>query len=85
MEQQSQKDDERWADLNKRGAERWDSLNKKDDSHWEEMIESIDLLFTKVIAIDNNQMKMEAKWDMPSKIMEQMLKGQTKLAKKWSL
>jgi hypothetical protein len=44
------------------------------------MMESIDLLFTKVTDMESHQNKMDAKMDMSNKVLEQMIKDQEKLS-----
>lgn len=44
-------------------------------------MENLDLLFAKVGEIDTNQQKMDARVDMFTKVMEQLLKDQQLLAK----
>jgi hypothetical protein len=49
--------------------ERWDSIN-----------ENFDLLFSKVEEVDRNQQKLEAKFDVSTIVMEQMIRDQETLA-----
>lgn len=49
---------------------------QQDDERWGEVMESLDLLFAKVGEIENHQEKFEAKFEMSSGVLEQMLKDQ---------
>lgn len=44
-------------------------------------MENLDLLFTKVAEIDKNQNKMDTRFDVSARVMEQMLLDQQTLAK----
>ena len=52
-----------------------------DDEHWDSVMESLDLLFAKVGAVEDRQQKMEAQIDISTKVLEQMLIDQQTLAK----
>lgn len=54
---------------------------EKEDERWGQVMEHLDLLFAKVAEIDTNQHKMDARVDMSTKVMEQLLKDQQLLAK----
>lgn len=45
---------------------------RQDDEHWEHVMENLDLLFSKVVEIDTNQQKMNTKFDMSTKVMEEV-------------
>jgi len=52
-----------------------------DDAHWDSVLESLDLLFTKVAVVENRQQRMETQIDVSTKLLEQMLLDQQTLAK----
>jgi len=52
-----------------------------DDAHWDSVLESLDLLFTKVAVVENRQQRMETQMDVSTKLLEQMLLDQQILAK----
>ena len=52
-----------------------------DDAHWDSVLESLDLLFTKVAVVENRQQRMETQMDLSTKLLEQMLLDQQILAK----
>ena len=52
-----------------------------DDAHWDSVLESLDLLFTKVAVVENRQQHMETQMDVSTKLLEQMLLDQQILAK----
>ena len=52
-----------------------------DDAHWDSVLESLDLLFTKVAVVENRQQRMETQMDLSTKLLEQMLLNQQILAK----
>lgn len=58
-----------------------DETEKKDEERWDHVMESLDLLFAKVAEMDVHQQKVEAKVDMSTQVMEQILKDQPLLAK----
>jgi len=47
-----------------------------DDAHWDSVLESLDLLFTKVAVVENHQQRMETQMDLSTKLLEQMLLDQ---------
>jgi hypothetical protein len=51
------------------------------EDRWTAIHDSLELLFSKVEEIDSNQHKVEGKFDVSNKIIEQMLKDQTLMAK----
>lgn len=54
---------------------------ERDDERWDQVAKSLDLLFAKVGEIDVNQQKLDTRFDMTTKVLEQMLKDQQLLAK----
>ena len=52
-----------------------------DEEHWDSVLESLDLLFTKVAVVENRQQRMETQIDVSTKLLEQMLLDQQTLAK----
>lgn len=52
-----------------------------DDERWNSITDNLDLLFAKVGEIERNQQKSEVKFDMSTKVVEQMLKDQQLMAK----
>lgn len=54
---------------------------KRDDARWDQVTKSLDLLFAKVGEIDVNQHKLDTRFNMTTKVLEQMLKAQQLLAK----
>jgi len=52
-----------------------------DDALWDSVLESLDLLFTKVAVVENRQQRMETQMDVSTKLLEQMLLDQQILAK----
>lgn len=61
--------------------EKMDEQAGKDVARWDTVMGSLDLLFAKVGAIDENQQKMEAKFDLSTGVIEQMIKDQQLMAK----
>lgn len=57
----------------------------KDDAKWDEVMEHLDLLFARVGDIDQHQHKMEARFDLSSKVIQQMLRDQQIMAKQIDL
>lgn len=55
--------------------------DRKDDEKWVEVMEHLDLLFSRVGDIDNNQQKLEAQAGITTKVIEQMLQDQQMMAK----
>lgn len=53
----------------------------KDEDRWNTVLGSLDLLFAKVGAINENQQKMEAKFDLSTGVIEQMTKDQLLMEK----
>lgn len=58
-----------------------EGVTRKDEECWEAMMENIDLLFAKVSTIGKYQQKMEATFEMSTKVVEKMLKDQQAMAK----
>ena len=52
-----------------------------EDAHWDSVMESLDLLFTKVATMENRQQRVETQLDVSARVMEQMLLDQQTLAK----
>lgn len=52
-----------------------------EDEHWDHVMKSRDLLSAKVGDVENHQQKMEAQFDVSTRVMEQMLVDQQTLAK----
>jgi len=52
-----------------------------DEEHWDSVLESLDLLFTKVAVVENRQQRMETQIDVSTMLLEQMLLDQQTLAK----
>jgi hypothetical protein len=61
--------------------QKMDEVGSKDGADWASVMDSLDLLFAKVGEIDANQRKMEDRFDVSAKVMEQMLMDQQTLAK----
>lgn len=55
---------------------------KKDEEHWAAVMSNLDILFSKVDEIDKIQQRLEATFDMSTKVVEQMLKDQQTMVKK---
>lgn len=53
-----------------------ETRNTKEDKRWESIMENLDLLFAKVSDMDKNQQKLEASFDMSTRVVEQMLRDQ---------
>jgi hypothetical protein len=49
---------------------------EQDEARWNQVSDSLDMLFAKVGQIDVNQQKLDTRFDMTSKVLEQMLKDQ---------
>jgi hypothetical protein len=58
-----------------------DEKEQRDEERWNQMSESMEMLFTKVAEIDANQQKMDTRFDMTTKVLEQMLKDQQLMVK----
>lgn len=54
---------------------------KRDDERWEHVMENLDLLFSKVGEIAQNQQKGDTRYDATAQVIEQILKDQQRLAK----
>ena len=52
-----------------------------EDAHWDSVMESLDLLFTKVATMENCQQRVETQLDVSARVMEQVLLDQQTLAK----
>jgi len=52
-----------------------------EDAHWDSVMESLDLLFTKVATMENRQQRVETQLDVLARVMEQVLLDQQTLAK----
>lgn len=64
---------------------RMDDREKQEDERWDDVMANMDLLFAKVATVDSRQQqfeaRLEAKVDMSSTVLEQLLKDQQLLAK----
>jgi hypothetical protein len=58
-----------------------DEQSEQDRSRWERLNDSLDTLFERVGQIDANQQKADIRYEMTSKVFEQMLKDQQVMAK----
>lgn len=58
---------------------------EKEDERWAQVMETLDLLFSKVVDIDKTQMKLETQFEMSAKVMEQVLKDQQVLGKQMEM
>ena len=58
---------------------------QKVDARWDAMMESIDLLFAKVAAVDHVQQQMTTQLDISAQLMDQVLMDQQTLAKQMEL
>ena len=52
-----------------------------EDAHWDSVMESLDLLFTKVATMENRQQRVETQLEVSARVMEQVLLDQQTLAK----
>ena len=57
------------------------SKAEKEDAHWDSVMESLDLLFTKVATMENRQQRVETQLEVSARVMEQVLLDQQTLAK----
>ena len=58
---------------------------QKVDARWDAMMESIDLLFAEVAAVDHVQQQMTTQLDISAQLMDQVLMDQQTLAKQMEL
>jgi hypothetical protein len=54
---------------------------KTDEARWDSVMDTVDLLFTKVKDLDTNEQRFKVKHDVSQKILEQLLKDQQILSK----
>ena len=54
---------------------------RQEDERWASVTESLDLLFAKVGSVENRQQKIEAQFDVSTRVLEQMLLDQQTPAK----
>lgn len=62
-----------------------DERAAEEDHRWNSVMESLDLLFARMGEVDRNQQQMEAKVDISSKTMHQLLGDQQTLAKQMEI
>jgi flagellar biosynthesis/type III secretory pathway chaperone len=58
-----------------------EEMARNDEEQWNHINESLDMLFNKVGVIETNQQKLDTRFDMTTKVFEQILKDQQSLAK----
>jgi hypothetical protein len=60
---------------------RMDEMARNEEEQWTHINESLDMLFTKVGQTEMTQHKLDTRFDMTTKVFEQMLKDQQILVK----
>jgi hypothetical protein len=73
MVERAAKEDEFWRNVHQQDA--------KEDARWENIMESVDLLFTRMTEVEGTQQRMQVNQDAAIATLQQVLKDQTTLSR----